>query len=187
MITAVPRDRGMEPWARHSSRKPMPALTRLSDTSRPFQELERLVFGDVGVVQNKDTFFAKTLHEREQFAQIVFVEVILEVVPPVPVRRHLLRKIVPELFLLHERLGDFCRIGAIRDGQHDLDAIFPESLVITYLECSCRAWVLFGTYPLLGGAANRRKAERGLEWKQVSRLRPQCLHPVSRFVRREQE
>jgi hypothetical protein len=38
----------------------------------------------------------------------------------------------PELVLIHEHLGDFCRIDAIRNGQHDLDAVFPESFVVSF-------------------------------------------------------
>lgn len=108
-------------------------LHRVDGSRQPLQELERLVFGDVGVVQDEGDFVAKNFHAREQFTQIVLVEVVLKFVKPGPVAgRHRLLEVVSELVLLHERLGEVCKIVAVSDPHHDLDAVFPENLVVSF-------------------------------------------------------
>lgn len=103
-------------------------LHRIDRGRQLFEVIERLVFGDVGVIQYKGDFVAKNFHACEQFTQIVLVKIVLEVVPPVPVRRHFLVKVVPELVLLHECFANVSRIAAVRDQQHDLDAVFADIL-----------------------------------------------------------
>lgn len=60
-------------------------------------------------------------------------DIVQELVPPVPVAwRDRLLEIAPELVLLQERLGEAYRIGAVRDQQHDFDAVFAESPVVSF-------------------------------------------------------
>ena len=50
-------------------------LHRIDGVGQPLHKLERLVFGDVGVVQDEGEFVAKNLHASKQFSQIVIVKV----------------------------------------------------------------------------------------------------------------
>src|ERR1700730_1085818 len=89
-------------------------LHRVDSGGQPLQELEWLVFGDVGVVQDEGEFVAKNFHARKQFTQIVFVKLVLKFVKPTHARCHLLLEVGPPPHSHALRLGAFAAFADAR-------------------------------------------------------------------------